>query len=360
MRLLLLLVTITFSPLSTTGVLVNGWVISPPASTALTSSPITRSVETIEAEDEVPPISVPTFPFVFRYRHHDQEAHDKNVALATHAKTTITPTTPTSRRDWLVQSVVGSAAMVTAAWGGIASATTTGAGDEKESLLRAIERKAGDEEILECIDRLLTVEPATVTANHPLAATVDASTSATSSQRLLDKIDGPWKLIWSRGAQQFSPLLQLPPPLTPESFQLVGSAAAPIVGSGRIAQVLTSGILGPTQVYLSSGIVEYATTGGKDGDHVGDSSSILQIRPPFRFQLGLSSSQPPLLFTLIDSESDADFRALNARTINAQLAPPNLYQQLYVDDQIRISKIIQGDPVIVGATFVHIKSGTKS
>ena len=262
--------------------------------------------------------------------------------------------------------------MATAAWGGRASAATTatttttttvvGVEFEKALLLQAIERKAGEEEILECIDRLIVAAKTVVTDQHPSSLT----TSATTFQRpLLEKIDGPWKLIWSMGAQQFSPLLQLPPPLTPESFQLVGSAATPIVGSGRIAQVLTSGILGPTHVYLSSGIVEYTPT-REDKDvveeYVGDPLSILQIQPPFRFQLGFPSSssssttQPSLLFTLIDSESDADFRALNARTINAQLAPPNLYQQLYVDDQIRISKIIQGDPVIVGATFVHVKS----
>ena len=243
--------------------------------------------------------------------------------------------------------------VTTVAWGGIsprtASASTTTAStavgdEEKVALLQAIKDKAGEEEILQCIDRLI------------MAAT--RIPSQPQQLRLLERIDGEWTLLWSRGAQQFSPLLQLPPPLTPTSYQLVGSAATPIVGSDRIAQVLTSGILGPTQLYLSSGIVEYNNKEGKDDnmDVVDSSSSILQIRPPFRFQIGWpSSSSSSSLFTLIDSDSDADFRALNARTEEAQGAPPNLYQQLYVDDQLRISKIIQGDPVIVGATFVHVK-----
>jgi hypothetical protein len=74
---------------------------------------------------------------------------------------------------------------------------------------------------------------------------------------------------------------------------------------------------------------------------------------PFRLQVELPVTHQRL--TLVEAGTDADFRAVNARSVQAQQAPPNLYQQLYVDDQLRISKIVKGDPVIVGATFVHIK-----
>jgi hypothetical protein len=253
-----------------------------------------------------------------------------------------------NRRDWLTKSV-GSMTLATASIAAIqipqasASAATTDhtLSLQKQALLHAIETKAPEEEILQCIERL-------VTATKNTDQYTSTRSSSSSSVSLLDSIDGRWKLIWSVGAQQFSPLLQLPFPLTPDSFQLAGTAAASVVGEGRIAQLLTSGILGPTQLYLSSGIVDY-------NDYDGDRSlvSVLQIQPPFRLQVELPVTHQRL--TLVEAGTDADFRAVNARSVQAQQAPPNLYQQLYVDDQLRISKIVKGDPVIVGATFVHIK-----
>lgn len=190
---------------------------------------------------------------------------------------------------------------------------------------------------MQCIDRLL-------------ASSVKNKETTPSSRSLIDKIDGEWKLIWSVGAQQFSPLLQLPPPFRPDSYQLAGSVATPVVGSGRIAQLLTSGVLGPSRVLLSSGVVDYE-------ERPATSSSLLQIRPPFRLQIELPVTHQRI--TLVEAGSDADFRAVNVRSVEAQQAPPNLYQQIYVEEagsgSLRISKIVEGDPVIVGATFVHIK-----
>ena len=55
----------------------------------------------------------------------------------------------------------------------------------------------------------------------------------------------------------------------------------------------------------------------------------------------------------------ADFRAANARTTEAQLAPKNEYEQLYLENygrgSLRISVVAVGDPVIVGDMFVHQK-----
>jgi hypothetical protein len=279
-------------------------------------------------------------------------------ALATGPRTTHNKgTTPRSteglgRREWIRQGLVSTGVIVATggvslvsdcppAWG--EESPLVSSSPERDALLRAINARAGEETVLKCIDDLIAAQSNTKTKS---------SSSSSSSSSLTDRIDGQWRLIWSIKDDKFSPLLQLPGPLKPTSYQYAGSAAAPIVGEGRIVQMLTNGILGPTKTWLSSDIVEYKS----DSDST-TSSSTLQIRPPFRLEL--ESPFTPNRQVLVDAGSDADFRAANVRTVEAQLAPPNLYEQLYVEEQgsgsLRISKIIEGDPVIVGATFVHVK-----
>ena len=57
--------------------------------------------------------------------------------------------------------------------------------------------------------------------------------------------------------------------------------------------------------------------------------------------------------------SDADFCKVNTQSAEAQLAPRNKYEQLYLEDfgtgSLRVSMIARGDPVIVGDMFVHQK-----
>ena len=96
-----------------------------------------------------------------------------------------------------------------------------------------------------------------------------------------------------------------------------------------------------------------------------DDPSVLEIYPPFRFQLGempsgsSSSSSSSTKQTIVESQSDAEFRAANARSTEAQLAPKNEYQQIYLENfgsgSLRVSVITKGDPVIVGDMFVHQK-----
>ena len=62
----------------------------------------------------------------------------------------------------------------------------------------------------------------------------------------VEDLDGEWELLWSAKAEAFSPLLKLPKPFKPDSFQYLGSAAAGEVGPDRVAQGLTGGILGRT------------------------------------------------------------------------------------------------------------------
>jgi hypothetical protein len=154
-----------------------------------------------------------------------------------------------------------------------------------------------------------------------------------------DLLDGQWKLLWSAKAEAFSPLLQLPAPFKPASYQYIGQPAASQVGDGRIAQTLSGGILGPLQLWLSSGVIERSDNAAQLEVATGTLAQTKKIR-------------------IVDANSDAEFRAVNARTSEAQQAPPNLYQQVYVENgphALRISTIVEGDPVIVGAIFVHQK-----
>lgn len=165
---------------------------------------------------------------------------------------------------------------------------------------------------------------------------------------LPDWLDGEWELIWSYKAQAFSPLLKLPPPLRPNSYQYLGSAAAREVGERRLAQGLTGGILGNAQIWLSSGAMPYE----KD-------PSVLEILPPFRYQLGGRSGSGWPKKTIIEAASDAEFRKTNARTTAEQMAGKNQYRQMYLENDgpgsLRISSVIAGDPVIVGSVFIHRK-----
>ena len=82
--------------------------------------------------------------------------------------------------------------------------------------------------------------------------------------------------------------------------------------------------------------------------------------------VGGSRSQPavdmlaagPARKLLVEAGSDADFRAVNARSAEAQAAPKNRYAQQYLETSgapgdLRVSEVVSGDPVIVGYRFVH-------
>ena len=178
-------------------------------------------------------------------------------------------------------------------------------------------------------------------------------------------LDGSWKLLWYNKSD-FSPLLNLPYPLRPDSYQYFGSVAVKEVGEGRAAQGLTGGVVSAifgkeSELWLSSGVV--ATTSTKTSASTPSSiPTTLIIYPPFRLQLGtnpLGGRGGEEKRTIVESESDADFRKVNARSAEAQSAPRNEYEQLYLEDfgkgSLRVSVITKGDPVIVGDMFVHQK-----
>ncbi|KAL7549895.1 hypothetical protein ACHAWF_013154 [Thalassiosira exigua] len=209
---------------------------------------------------------------------------------------------------------------------------------ERDALLRAIAGGASDDAVADAIERLV-----------PLSPLKGSDASAASS--CASALEGTWRLLWYNKSD-FSPLLKLPSPLRPDSYQYFGATAAAEVGEGRVAQGLVGGVLGAlgpkTELWLSSGAV--AAEGRP---------STLEIYPPFRFELGeLPGSTKPKR-TIVEAGSDAEFRAANARSTEAQLAPKNEYEQLYLEDRgrgsLRVSVVARGDPVIVGDMFVHQK-----
>ena len=142
--------------------------------------------------------------------------------------------------------------------------------------------------------------------------------------------------------------VQLPSPFRPDSYQYFGGVAAREVGEGRVAQGLSGGVLGPLELWLSSGAV------AREGH-----PSTLEIFPPFCFQLGRAPGSASPKRTIVEADSDAEFREVNARSTEAQLAPKNKYEQLYLENfgsgSLRVSMVTSGDPVIVGEMFVHQK-----
>mmetsp|Transcript_24399 Transcript_24399/g.48534 ORF Transcript_24399/g.48534 Transcript_24399/m.48534 type:complete len:360 (+) Transcript_24399:62-1141(+) len=204
---------------------------------------------------------------------------------------------------------------------------------ERDALLTAISQNSSDDIILAAIQNLLPLNP------------LKSSPSFTYKEAL----DGTWKLLYTSGYST-SPLLKLPPPFRPNSYQYFGGTASREVGEGRVAQGLTGGLLlGEKQLWLSSGAVPS-----------NENPSILEIYPPFRFQFGQRPGvDPSSKKTIVEANSDADFRAVNARTKEAQEAPKNEYEQLYVENfgrgSLRVSVVSRGDPIIVGEMFVHQK-----
>lgn len=218
--------------------------------------------------------------------------------------------------------------------------TMEGGPPERQALLQAIADGVTDEGVM--VDLLSQLEK------------LDPSQGKGAS---VTALDGTWELIYSINADAFSPLLNLPPAIRPTSWQLLGADAARQVGSGRVAQVLNFPYI-PLSFLLSSGAVP-----------VSERPSTLEIFPPFRFELvwgdrSLRTVDPSLSpknnsrIQLVQAGSDADFRALNARDAEAQAAGRNMYKQRYLEvsgqpGDLRISEVVSGDPIIVGAIFVH-------
>jgi hypothetical protein len=223
----------------------------------------------------------------------------------------------------------------------VESTSTISIFPERDVLLQAIANKSSDTIIVEAINQLIPLSPLKGTSNTDKTAYTSA-------------LDGTWKLLWYNKSD-FSPFLKLPSPLRPTSYQYFGSIAEKEVGAGRVAQGLVGGVVSflgggsDSELWLSSGAVPKE-----------NNPSILEIYPPFRFQLGkVPGTRGGEKRTIVESQSDAEFRAANGRSTEAQLAPKNEYEQVYLENNgvgsIRVSVLVKGDPVIVGEMFVHQK-----
>ena len=104
-----------------------------------------------------------------------------------------------------VLTTAGAAAAGQALGGG--SLPVYAAGDDRAALLAAI-ASGDDAAVVSALASLLPLDP--------------------SKQRAAaaPQLDGRWRLLWSQGAEKFSPLLGLPKLIRPESYQLIGDAAA--------------------------------------------------------------------------------------------------------------------------------------
>mmetsp|Transcript_1866 Transcript_1866/g.3700 ORF Transcript_1866/g.3700 Transcript_1866/m.3700 type:complete len:300 (-) Transcript_1866:63-962(-) len=212
---------------------------------------------------------------------------------------------------------------------------------ERQALLRAIISKASDAVVADLIASLEPLDP------------------SKGSGAAAPELGGTWELIYSVNAEAFSPLLNLPAPIRPTSLQLLGEDAEREVGDGRVAQVLNFPFI-PLSLVLSSGAIP-----------VKNKLTTLEIFPPFRLEVvwGDDTLRKPgrlangrakggSRIQLVESGSDADFRALNARDEEAQAAGRNMYKQRYLEvtgqpGDLRVSEVVSGDPVIVGEVFVH-------
>ena len=93
---------------------------------------------------------------------------------------------------------------------------------ERDALLQAIASKSSDGVIVERINQLVPLSP--------------LKSSNADGKAYASALDGEWKLLWYNKSD-FSPLLKLPSPLRPDSYQYFGSVAEREVGEGRVAQV---------------------------------------------------------------------------------------------------------------------------
>jgi len=184
------------------------------------------------------------------------------------------------------------------------NSNTKSSSPERDALLNAITNKESDDIVLAAIEKLIPLSP--LKGDSERLSELKADLKKVNEAVYSSALDGSWKLLWYNKSD-FSPLLKLPYPLRPDSYQYFGKSAEKEVGEGRVAQGLVGGVLNilgkDTELWLSSGAIA-------EDNH----PSTLGIYPPFRFELGeLPGSTKPKRI-IVESQSDAEFRAANART----------------------------------------------
>lgn len=203
------------------------------------------------------------------------------------------------------------------------SADDTQRATVRAELLRLIAAGAPDEQILRQIEALVPFDPSGG------RGAVDSALSGTWDL-LFTKDEAPAPVQWARKTLH-----------QPVGTQLLGADAARF-GAGRVAQLLD---IGGIRFELSSGATP-----------ADDDARVLKIFGPFRFDAVVAGRRLAVAAT----EDDAGFRQLNARSAEAIAAPRNRYMQVYLETSgrpgdLRISRITEGDPAIVGNIYVHAR-----
>lgn len=148
------------------------------------------------------------------------------------------------------------------------------------------------------------------------------------------ELQGTWKLLWSSADAEVSRVLRaVPGPILPTSMQLLGDRK---IGEGRAANVL--------DFFGHAVRVELSSSALPSQD---DQSSIV-IGPPFRLAL-LAGGQRVVLGAEEDETSDTTPLLGNQ---------PSIFRQRYLETSglpgdLRISRVVSGDPVVLGSAFVH-------
>ncbi|KAL3763690.1 hypothetical protein ACHAW5_004842 [Stephanodiscus triporus] len=217
------------------------------------------------------------------------------------------------------------------------SSSSSSFAERRDELLRAISSGSNDDVVTSAIEGLL-----------PFGTLISPPSSSPPSYE--SALDGSWKLLWCNRSD-FSPLLRLPTPFRPDSYQYFGADAEREVGPGRAAQGLAGGIVGmvfgkDAEIWLSSGVSSTSV----DDETGGTSSNNLIGRSGGGGGGRGGGGGGKEKRTIVESDTDADFRRVNARDAVARNAPRNEYVQLYLEDfgsgSLRVSVIARGDPVI--------------
>ena len=158
-------------------------------------------------------------------------------------------------------------------------------------------------------------------------------------------LEGTWRLLWaSAGAEVSRATRGLSLPVT--SLQLIGEGGG--VEAGRAANVLDL-FGGAVRLKLSSSAVPLS--GGKN---------VVLIGPPFRLELLLPGGRRVPIGAEETGDSDTSPILGNETNEFAQVYVENeqVFDGRYASTalgDIRCSKVISGDPTVVGSTFVHVR-----
>jgi len=161
------------------------------------------------------------------------------------------------------------------------------------------------------------------------------------SQSFMNLLDGRWRLLWSSDGAEVSRFTKFLPQLF-ASYQLIGAAGG--LQRGRAANVIsTAG--GLIKLKLSSSAMPSTEDNRFDSVIIG---------PPFVFELLIDDGKIAAVPLGSESSVGSDESPLLGSMLNT-------FTQLYVEprgagaNSLRICKVTEGDPGVVGSTFVYVR-----